>query len=73
MYILLACPVQGQVRKSCAAQPECAATCTNRFTLIACPAICVIDGCECPTGMVIDEDSNKCVRISECPESKMKL
>ena len=31
-----------------------------------CPAVCIINGCECPAGTVIDEDKGECVAPSEC-------
>ena len=65
----LACPVQGQVRKACAAHPSCIRTCTSRFVFRPCFPVCIDNGCECPTGTVIDSDSNRCVRPSECPTS----
>ena len=27
---------------------------------------CIINGCECPAGTVIDEDKGECVAPSEC-------
>ena len=63
------CPVQGQVRKSCAAHPGCTRTCTNRFAFRFCPQVCIVNGCECPTGTVVDRDLNRCVLPSEWPES----
>ena len=70
MFILfenIACPIQGQVRSRCASDPSCHTTCENRFTPRPCPTICVIGGCECPRGTVINEDSNMCVPPDECP------
>ena len=61
--------MQGQVRRLCASDPSCHATCSNRFYPIPCPRICVVGGCECPMGTVIDEDSNMCVPPNECPAS----
>ena len=65
--------MQGQVRSRCAPDPSCQATCMNGFLQIPCPAICVIGGCECPTGTVIDEDSNMCVPPDGCPTSMIHI
>ena len=59
------CPVKGQIRRECASLPSCHPTCNNTGPLI-CPAICVVDGCECPSGTVIDEAINECVTPREC-------
>jgi len=32
-----------------------------------CPAVCIINGCECPNGKVLDEAKKECVAPSECP------
>ena len=73
-YFSKACPVQGQVRKDCAADPRCATTCSNRTSSRPpCPRICVVNGCECPTGTIIDEDANKCITPSECPEGMISI
>ena len=61
----IACPVQGQIRRLCASHPRCHRTCNN-IGPIACPRVCIINGCECPLGTVIDEATNKCVRPKEC-------
>ena len=65
VYYIIACPVKGQVRKECASHPSCHQTCNNTGPF-ACPAICVVNGCECPPGTVIDEDINECVTPREC-------
>ena len=69
-YIILitACPIKGQVRKECASHPGCHQTC-NTTGSVACPAVCIVNGCECPNGTVIDEDKNECVAPSECTGS----
>ena len=51
----------------CASQPECSTTCANMNMVSVCPLVCVVNGCECPTGTVIDEQSNNCVAPSDCP------
>ena len=57
----------------CAAHPTCTVTCKNRFTPIPCLASCAINGCQCPAGTVLDEDANKCVPPSECPEGMINI
>ena len=66
-YLFLECPVTGQERKECASHPACHRTCDN---LVGgpCPLICIINGCECPNGTVIDENANECVAPSECEQ-----
>ena len=32
-----------------------------------CPLVCVVNGCECPAGTVINEETNSCVPPSDCP------
>ena len=34
-----------------------------------CNGMCV-PGCQCPSGMVVNEEINACVPMEECPESK---
>jgi len=68
------CTVEGQVLTRCGQDPRCATTCVSRFFYSFCPKDCGIAGvCACPPGTVIDEDSNKCVPESECPESELLL
>ena len=62
---ITACPIEGQIRKECASHPSCHRTC-NITGPIACPRVCVVNGCECPAGQVIDEDGNECVTPNEC-------
>ena len=61
------CPVTGQERSDCAS--PCNATCSNYRDLI-CPTRCVVNGCQCPTGTVINEETNSCVAIASCPVCK---
>ena len=63
----LECPIKGQIWKECASHPLCHHTCDNLNDSIPCPLVCVINGCECPTGTVIDVDKQECVVPSECP------
>ena len=39
-------------------------------TLLVCPAVCVVNGCQCPSGMVIDEQNNTCVAPAACPTTE---
>jgi len=57
----------GQIRDECASDPSCHFTCDIRDTPLPCPRNCVVNGCECPAGTVIDEDKNQCVDPTECP------
>jgi len=65
-FLILACPVIGQTRQPCASPATCHSTCENYNTTRFCPAICVVNGCECPPGTVIDEVLNQCVKPDEC-------
>ena len=67
IYSYLACPVSGQIRKECASLPICHSTCENHETPRPCPLVCAVNGCECPTGTVIDEAQNSCVDPNTCP------
>ena len=66
-FVYAACPILGQIRSECASLSSCHLTCDNRNTTQICPLVCVINGCECPAGTVIDEDKNECVDPTECP------
>ena len=63
--MITACPIEGQVRKECASHPDCHKTC-NTTGPVSCPRICIVNGCECPDGTVIDEYKNECVAPSRC-------
>ena len=63
----LECPIKGQIRKECASHSLCHHTCDNLNESRPCPLVCVINGCECPTGTVIDVDKRECVAPSKCP------
>lgn len=69
IFEYVACPVQGQVRSRCASDPSCHVTCEDRFIPRPCPRICVVGGCECPRGTVINKNLNMCVLLEECPTS----
>ena len=59
------CPIKGQIRKECASHPSCHQTC-NSTGPTACPAVCIVNGCECPYGTVVDVAKRECVPRSEC-------
>lgn len=63
---MTACPVDGQVFTECAS--PCPRTCDNVNETIVCNATCQ-GGCECPTGMVIDMETMRCVNSSQCPSN----
>ena len=57
------CPIKGQVYHEC---KGCPPTCENHNKLVPCLLICE-PGCACPSGQVLDEQSNTCVYPDECP------
>ena len=59
------CPIKGQVRYECASHPLCHRTCDNT-NITFCPAICIVNGCECPVGTVVDFAKRECVHESQC-------
>ena len=61
----LACPIKGQIRVECALDPSCHLAC-NSTGPVPCPRICVVNGCQCPTGTVIDWERNECVHPRQC-------
>jgi len=66
MCMVTDCPIAGQERSSCAS--SCTITCSNYLT-ISCPAVCV-DGCQCPAGSVVNEKTNTCVPMTNCPRGE---
>ena len=48
---------------------SCPLTCDNVNDTIACDASCW-QGCECPSGMVIDVERRRCVNSSQCITSR---
>ena len=62
---LTVCPIKGQVRQECAAHPGCHQTCDSTDPVV-CPLVCVVNGCECPHGMVVDLTKRECVLPIEC-------
>ena len=57
---IVPCPAEGQSYSSNCRQ--IGATCSNPSI----PAICDVPACACPLGQVVDEETNKCINISEC-------
>ena len=57
---IVSCPAEGQSYISSCRQIN--ATCSNPST----PEVCDLPMCVCPLGQVVDEETNKCVNISEC-------
>ena len=62
-FFHLACPIEGQVYAECGSR--CPLTCDNYNDIIGCAADCW-QGCECPSGMVIDVETRRCVEPSQC-------
>ena len=67
--IVTDCPIAGQERRECAS--ACNTTCSNYLMSIACPTVCVVNGCQCPVGSVINEETNSCVIMENCPKGKL--
>lgn len=67
--MVIDCPITGQERKMCAS--ECNRTCNNYFLPIGCSTVCVDNGCQCPEMSVINEETNSCVTIEDCPKGKV--
>ena len=59
------CPIEGQVYTDCgtACPPMC-----NKPQPLFCTLQCVA-GCQCPSGTVLDELQNKCVKADECSKN----
>ena len=71
LYISAPCPIKGQVRKPCASDSSCHRTCANQFIFfLPCPEVCIVNGCECPDGLLINEDNNECIAGSKCKPGK---
>ncbi|XP_065919808.1 von Willebrand factor-like [Dysidea avara] len=58
-----ACPIDGQEYTNCGS--SCPRTCDNFNDTIICTTDCW-QGCECPSGTVIDVEKRKCVDPSQC-------
>ena len=67
LLLTTACPVGGQVRVECAS--ACNTTCANVNESVVCLDVCVVNGCQCPSGTVIDEQTNMCVSPPDCPST----
>ena len=59
----LVCPIEGQVYTDCGS--SCPQTCDNVNETIICTADCW-QGCECPSGTVIDVERRRCVEPGQC-------
>ena len=68
LSFIIGCPVEGQTRRECAS--SCDITCANVNTIVTCRQVCVNNGCQCPSGTVIDEQTNTCVAPSDCPSTE---
>ena len=64
------CPIAGQEWSTCAS--SCPTTCSNYLVpdMIACTTVCV-NGCLCPAGSVINERTNSCVIMEDCPKGEL--
>ena len=60
---IIACPIEGEVFTDCGS--SCPLTCDNVGETISCDTSCW-QGCECPSGMVIDVERRRCVEASQC-------
>ena len=58
--LITACPIEGQIRRECASHPTCHRAC-NSTDIIICIRVCIVNGCECPAGTVIDWEKRECV------------
>ena len=68
--VSLAFPIEGQVFTECGS--SCPLTCDNVNDTILCTTDCW-QGCECPSGMVIDVERRRCVEASQCTTSENEL
>ena len=64
--LLTGCPVSGQTRTECASPSACQSSCANSNTIIICITVCVVNGCECPNGTFINDETNSCVHPVGC-------
>lgn len=55
---------------NCAVDPRCQHNCENKDNFIQCLLPCVVNGCQCPEGQVVNELTNECVEQAMCPPSK---
>ena len=63
---LAGCPVSGQTRSECASPSACHSSCANANTVIICLTVCVVNGCECPSGTFLNDDTSACVHPVGC-------
>ena len=61
--VIVTCPIEGQVFTECGS--SCPLTCDNVNDTILCTTDCW-QGCECPSGIVIDVERRRCVELSQC-------
>ena len=66
LTFIVACPIEGQVRLQCARHPSCHGRCNRNDNNTICPLVCIVNGCECPNGTIIDDVKKECVAPNEC-------
>jgi len=71
MYAIcfIACRIKGQIREDCAPDPSCFRTCDSISEIapnIPCLERCVINGCVCPNGTVLNKKRTECVTPDQC-------
>jgi len=71
--LIIECTIKGQVKMDCALDERCANTCDNRNNSIQCPFPCVVRGCQCPEGKIVDELTNECVEPAKCLPSMFSM
>ena len=71
--LIIECTITGQVKMDCALDERCANTCDNRNNSIQCPFPCVVRGCQCPEGKIVDKLTNECVEPAKCLPSMFSM
>ena len=66
LLLTTACPVEGQVRVECASACN---TCAKVNTPVICLKVYFVSSCQCPSGTVIDEQTDTCVPSPDCPST----
>ena len=66
VILITACPIKGQVRLECARHPSCHGRCNRNDNNTICPLVCIVNGCECPNGTIIDDVKKECVAPNNC-------
>ena len=61
------CPSGQKFNPGCARQKDCAPSCDKPNN--SCDGVCV-EGCECPNGMLFDDNGMKCVHSHQCIKPK---